>query len=65
MITPREKIDPNLIKEGDWIRFYNGGKPVIAVVQYLPYRAGSGVYVDTDLCPVSIDLILEHRPKPT
>jgi hypothetical protein len=51
---------------GDWVRFYQNGKPVIGVVQYLtPLEALTGVpgtdEVCTDIGRVSVGRILEVR----
>lgn len=59
-------IDPKVIKIGDWVRFYSAGRPIIATVLYPPYRdINISWKVDTDMAGgVSVESILEHRPKP-
>lgn len=58
----RTSIDPKTIKVGDWIRFYSGGRPIIGVVQYLPYSSPYSWRVDTDVAGgVLIDNIIELR----
>lgn len=50
-------------KAGDWVRFYNGGRMVLAIVQYVRkqerYPNKDEAY--TEICPVEFDRIIEVR----
>lgn len=52
-------------KEGDWVRFYQNGKMVIGVVQYITQRRTAPwveeAMTDTGVC--DLDYILEVRSK--
>jgi hypothetical protein len=51
------------VRIGDWVRFYQGGKLVIGVVQYLPPREAweASATAVTDIGAVHFNNILEVR----
>lgn len=54
------------VKVGDWIRFYQEGRIVTGVVQYVSEATGQyGDQVSTDIGSVLSDYILEVRPRTT
>ena len=54
------------VKPGDWVRFYYGGRLVLAEVHYIRSRSSWESYdkAATELCEVPLDRILEVRSKP-
>ncbi len=65
-MTKRAKDDTHVwddIREGDWVRFYSGGKLVVAEVRYAKERGpyDKPVTVCTDLGTVSADYVIEVR----
>lgn len=51
------------IEVGDWVRFYNGGRLVLAIVQYVRKEKHypNKDEACTDICPVPFDQIIEVR----
>jgi hypothetical protein len=49
------------VKVGDWVRFYQGGKLVIGVVQYAEKDLLGYMIAKTDIGVVDVRYILEAR----
>jgi hypothetical protein len=49
------------VKIGSWIRFYQSGKLVIGVVQYLEKDLLGYMIAKTDIGPVDVRYVLESR----
>lgn len=49
------------IKVGDWVRFYQGGRLVVGIVQYVQPRIDRQDYVQTDIGAIKESYVLEVR----
>lgn len=49
------------IRPGDWVRFYQNGRIVVGVVQYVQPRHERQDYIQTDIGAIKESYVLEVR----